>query len=472
IRQQEMNENEKKKWEEMIALTTDHETAEMLRQLDYNWEVAASRMEQIVRERQEGLYDDSGVDAMAVFSRMERVGTLLFALKDRPQALLLKGFRRQLEKMNGDHRMDAEVAAMISPLSGKGIKIDTPTIWKRIQDIYETMGARGRSNGAVVRKLFKDRYLPHMDDDESMGWMAEFVKPSAEDDEKQAAQREAIEEMAYLGENIGKVASNSKQQIALGLMLMQQTVVLLGELFDFHSLTDESVDAIFEDAKHELMEGEAWRQYWRSHLAHFSLMGGSQLSDQLKADAEEVERQLLGLHGYLYNKWDESAEAFGRALKESDLSDEELLHLLFLLAKKEMLEGEGDLPDSRLATMRRTVTNQAEKLDTLCSDKYIDHYEAIWEDIVQNPILAGQLSTFRNGKHNLGFNMQCFCHIVGWLMRERQFFDTDSPAELGKKLGDNYSKETFRDYIKKTRTVLTAQSISELDAILKRYEKH
>lgn len=66
--------------------------------------------------------------------------------------------------------------------------------------------------------------------------------------------------------------------------------------------------------------------------------------------------------------------------------------------------------------------------------------------------------------------MQCFCHIIGWLMREKQFFETDSPAELARALGDKYSKDTFKDYIKKTNIVLTAQSVFELESIINHYK--
>lgn len=466
-----MNQKEQKKWEEMISLTTDHETVNMLQQLEYNWEVASSRMEQIAKEREQGLFDDSGVEVMAVFNRLERVGTLIFALKDRPQAVLLRGFRELLAKMNADRRMDAEVAAMISPAIVKDMRIDAPTIWKRIQEIYENLAESVESDSSMVRSIFKDRYLPNMDYEESLGWMMQFVKPVPEDEEKLEAQKEAIESLVFLGENIGKVAANTKQQMALGIIMIQQAVSIIGKAIDMRQMDNEIVDAIFEEAKHELMKSDDWRKYWRDHVGHLSLMGNEQLSERLKADAEEVEQQLLDLHGYLYNKWDESEDAFGQALKESDMSDEEMLRLLFLLAKKEMLEKEGKLPDNRLPIMRKNVCELAEKVGTLCSDKYIDHYEKIWEDIVQNPIIGAQLAQFRNSGHNQGFNMQCFCHIIGWLMRAKQFFDTDSPTELGNKLGDKYNKETLKDYIKKTKIMLTAQSISELEAILERYEK-
>lgn len=121
--------------------------------------------------------------------------------------------------------------------------------------------------------------------------------------------------------------------------------------------------------------------------------------------------------------------------------------------------------------MRGKVKKYAEELYSLVADKYDDIYFKVWEDIVWNAILSSQLVSFRKGRHNDDFNMQCFCHIVGWMSREYRMFGSNSPADLGKKLGDKYSQDTLKDYIKKTKTILTAQSINELYTIMKRYMK-
>ena len=67
--------------------------------------------------------------------------------------------------------------------------------------------------------------------------------------------------------------------------------------------------------------------------------------------------------------------------------------------------------------------------------------------------------------------MQCFCHIVGWLNREKHLYGNHSPSDLGKELGDKYSRETYKDYIKKTKTVLSQQSINELEDIWAKHTK-
>ena len=98
----------------ILELTRDMRTVELLELTAYNWNVAVGRMEQINKERAKGFYDDDGVEAMGAFNRLERVGTMLFALNERPQALLLQGLRGLLAEMSADHRMDAELTAMLS----------------------------------------------------------------------------------------------------------------------------------------------------------------------------------------------------------------------------------------------------------------------------------------------------------------------------------------------------------------------
>ena len=464
-----MSNNEQEKMRELLVLAKDQETQKMIDMMAYNWEVCASRMEQITKERQQGLFDDSGVEATAVFNRMERVGTLMAALKDRPQALLLRGFREQLRKMNSDHRMDAEIAALISPNQSQELKIDTPTIWLRLKEMLEKKKTGAAKGDPVVRKMFKDHYLPNMDDEEAMGWMQSLSNPEPPNEETEQAQLEAIESMAYFGQSIGEVASGARQQIGIGLVIMHQMTLLFAELLDIRNMADEEVDALFEEAKKELLESDAWKNYWRGHISHLSLMKNTSLADELSKDAEEVEQQLLDLHGYLYNQWDESPEAFGKALKESGLTDDEMLRLLFLLAKKEALEQEGENPDAKLERMRTNVKKYADKLFNLADDKYDSIYNKVWDDIVQNSIIGSQLSHFREGRHNDGFNMQCFCHIVGWMQRNYHIYGNNGSLDLAKELGNKYSSDTLKDYIKKQKVILTAQSIKELDDILKKH---
>ena len=460
-----------KKEQTVLALVRDENTYRMLACLRHNWDVAASHMEQITKEREAGLYDDNGVEAMGVFNRMERVGTLLFALKDCPQALLLSDFRELLQQMKDDRRMDCELAALLNPQASQ-MKIDAPTIWGRIAGLFQTSGERHEEDDAVVRKLMTSHYLPHMDDEQTLGWMKTLTEPAKEDEAHKAEQQEMIEGMALLGDSIGKVASGMRQQMAMGLLLIQQTATLMADWCDIRQMEPERVFDVFERAKKDLLESNDWRGYWKEHLSHLQMHGD--LDKQLKKDLEEDEEWLINMHDYLYNKWNESPEAFGEALQQQRLTDEELLRLLFHLAKKDAITLKQEDPDVRRQKMEEAAFETAMKLQELVDRKYCEAYESIWQQIIRSEPIAAMLLDFNSSKYNKGFNMMCLCKIIGHLHREYHFFGSHTPEDMGKYLGDTYAKnsyETFRDYIKKRETMLNEQCFSEIDNILKKVRR-
>jgi hypothetical protein len=227
---------------------------------------------------------------------------------------------------------------------------------------------------------------------------------------------------------------------------------------------DADVDAIFQAAKAELLASEAWQEYWHGHIGHLAQKGS--LNTELRKDAQEVKQDLLDVNRYLYTKMEESPKAFGHALKEADLSDDDMLRLLWLTAKTDAIEKEQGPVDPERGKMEEGVCEVAQKLRELAADKYYDHYDEIWDDIVLNDIIASQLMDFSNSCHNAGFNMQVFCHIVGWLQRNCQFYSQNTSVSLGKTLNNGKQSDTFKKYIGASKTILNQQTINELKAIL------
>ena len=129
-----MKNKEEAKDRNRLEVALDHETSQLIVYMAYNWDSAASRMEQITKEREQGLYDDEGTEAMAVFNRLQHVLSTLFAINGRPQAILLKSFREQLERMVADQRMNREIAAMLIARVSE-LSIQPLTIWKRLSDM-------------------------------------------------------------------------------------------------------------------------------------------------------------------------------------------------------------------------------------------------------------------------------------------------------------------------------------------------
>ena len=446
-----------------LVVAVDHETNGLITYMAYNWDVAASRMEQITKEREQGLYDDEGTEAMAVFNRLQHVLSTMFAINGRPQAVLLKSFCEQLERMVADQRMNCEIAAMLSARTSE-LSIQPLNVWRRLSDMMPKAKEAGQDGNAEVRKLYQKNYLPNMDSDDAWQTMQALVKEEEPDEQQQKERDELFDALVYLGENLGKVAASSKQLMATGMASIQVAVRLVLDANDLRKKNDAEVDAIFQAAKEELLKSEAWKEYWHSHVGHLAQKGS--LKTELRKDAEEVKQDLLDINRYLYTKMEESPEAFGHALKEADLSDEDMLRLLWLAAKKEAIKKESGPVDPERGKMEKGVCEAAAKLRELAADKYYDHYDEIWDDIVLNDIIASQLMDFGNSIHNAGFNMQVFCHIVGWLQENYKFYGQNTSVTLGKTLNNGKQSDTFKKYIGSPAEDFNQQTINELTAIM------
>ena len=90
-----------------------------------------------------------------------------------------------------------------------------------------------------------------------------------------------------------------------------------------------------------------------------------------KEDIKDRNRLELALdhetNRYLYTKMEESPESFGSALKEADLSNDDMLRLLWLAAKREAIEkemGPVDPEQGQLQVLRRQyVRHSGENLE-------------------------------------------------------------------------------------------------------------
>jgi hypothetical protein len=144
------------------------------------------------------------------------------------------------------------------------------------------------------------------------------------------------------------------------------------------SFDDADVASVFERAKQQLLESDGWREYWANHKQHLEHKGGS-LDEQWKKDAEEVEEWLQDMHGYIYNRWNESPEAFGQALKREQLDDDTMLLLLFYLAKKDAIAQETEKLDERRETMEDNVPEAAMKQPELPAELLTEEAQKYWK---------------------------------------------------------------------------------------------
>ena len=85
------------------------------------------------------------------------------------------------------------------------------------------------------------------------------------------------------------------------------------------------------------------------------------------------------MHGYIYNRWNESPEAFGQALKREQLDDDTMLLLLFYLAKKDAIAQETEKLDERRETMEDNVPEAAMKQPELPAELLTEEAQKYWK---------------------------------------------------------------------------------------------
>ena len=458
-----MNGDKEKK---IIELTGDQEMIRLLNLATRNWEIAKNRVEQIAQEREEGINDDNGVEMIPVYVRMDRVYASMFSLLRRPQAFLLSSVVNRLRPFTNERSMDAELARLMS--ENDESELDFWTMLSESQ-------TEGADFSAQIKKLFTEMMMkyvtPHLDPED----IEEVIDGTSNvDSQVKSANEEGLNDYGLftLSRKLKKTANDNSVQMAIGLLLRHAFVNMICQQLDIQTHEDAAVANLFEQAKKQLMESDAWHEYWTNHKRLLEFKGP--LDKQWKQDAEETEQWLLDLHGYIYNKWNESPEAFGQALKHEKLDDDKLLLLLFYLAKKDAIALETEDPSKRRKKMQAKAFETAMKLENLAAKKYFNDYRAIWQRIILSENISQQLLNYNSSKYNQGFNMMCLCKIVGYLHREYHFYGSKTPEDMGKLLGDRYTKnsyDTFTSYIKKKETMLNGLCFNEIDEALKIVEK-
>ena len=456
-----------KKTETIVNLVCDAEVLMLTEEIVYNWDVAINRILQIEKEREEGLSYDGNVEAMSVFCRMEQVNASFFSLLDHPQAVLLHSIAERLNPLANDQRMDREVAQMTIP-EDSSTMILPYTFWERFQSV-KPKGDLHDDSSRIVTEMYVKNILPHLSTDEQMETMQVLISNEEESEERKEQIEEARNELHQLGKNIRIIARGCRQLMGIGLMGTHLWISSVCRELDMMQLEAIAVGRYFEKAKKELLESEEWQSYWKEHRRHLSMQGD--LETELAKDAEEVEQWLMDAHDYLYNKWNEGTEAFGEALQQAALNDRDMLLLLFYLTKKDAIAMGDETAAERRMKMEQNVVDAAMRLRELAADAYYNRYGQLWQQLVKGEALSTLLMDYNSSKYNKGFSMLCLCKIIGHLHREYHLFGHHTPEDLGKALGDKYSRETFSNYIKKKKSELNDQCFKEIAEALETIRK-
>jgi hypothetical protein len=108
--------------------------------------------------------------------------------------------------------------------------------------------------------------------------------------------------------------------------------------------------------------------------------------------------------------------------------------------------GSEQLVNNELQSVGEAVLSAAQKLHQLVAEAWFSHYDAMWQELIQNEAIFARLKVTRNSPHNNLFTARFFCHLVGE-MKKRAVFGAHSDNDLAEKLTTKKSAGTFRKNI-------------------------
>ena len=195
------------------------------------------------------------------------------------------------------------------------------------------------------------------------------------------------------------------------------------------------------------------------------------------------ERTELGqVPGGLFAKWTTDRKAFDEAFLDAHLDDDALRHFIFHLATlyeiARELEPTAKYGDEQLVKDERqqvgdAVLEAAMKLHDLTTATWFPHYDAMWQELINDETIFAHLKVTRKSPHNNLFTARFFCHLVGE-MKKSAVFGAHSDGDLAEKLTEkavcgHFSKEySGRNGRRKRKCAKNIQFyLSEIQAVSK-----
>jgi hypothetical protein len=240
----------------------------------------------------------------------------------------------------------------------------------------------------------------------------------------------------------------------------------------------QAMAQLFNKVLLRVRKSNEWDLYWDDHRKTLRVVNDSlSWNDIMKVERNREREELGKVPGGLFAKWTTDREAFYEEFLNARLSDDEIRSFIFHLAALSEIAreldpatkyGEEQLVNNDLQRVGEAVMEAAHQLDKLVSEAWFPHYEAMWQELIQNETIFAHLKVTRKSQHNNLFTARFFCHLVGE-MKKSAIFGTHSDHDLAEKLTDPYHVDTYRKNIQEGMGKETGKLIQIFRSIYLKY---
>ena len=450
--------------EEIKKIVDDEQAEQLTTLICRHWEVATQRLSTLAQEITDGMDTCIEAEIYAALVRMQRATTALLELNATPSALLVSEYLERIEKTVSNASLRQSVITLEQQLSGAepAKEQESPFF-----DVVTMMLTQPMTLPTEQQKAARQQFSPtqhivsalaqHMKPDELLT-MLQVVQTTDIDSEIQKMDETTnlVQDMRQVMETLDSRMSESLQMMLLELFILQILPSMTVSMIQQRRTDSKAMAHLFNKVLMRVRESNTWWNYWKEHRETLRVVSDSSSWCDIMTAQRTKERAALGqVPGGLFAKWTTDREAFDEAFLDTHLDDDTLRHFIFHLATLSEIArdldptskfGDEQLVMDDLQRVGDAVMEAARQLDNLVDKAWYPHYEAMWQELIQDENIFAHLKVTRKSPHNNMFTARFFCHLVGE-MKKSAVFGTHSDGDLAEKLTEKPSVGTFRKNI-------------------------
>ena len=450
---------------EEIKKTIDDERAEQLTTLlCRHWEVATQRLDTLAQEITDGIDTCTEAEIYAALMRMQRAVMALMELNKIPTALLFSDYLERINKTVSNTSIRQSVIILVKQLLGSTTvhKQESTFFDTLIQMMNQQMALPTEQQEAIRQKISPMQHIigvfaQHLNPEDLMMMLQVIQSINTEGNtENQEETTSHIQHMRLALEALDNQMGESLQVMLVELLILIMLPSMMVSMIQQRRTNSKAMAYLFNKVLMRVRESNTWWNYWKEHRETLRVVSDSSSWKDIMTAERTKERTELGqVAGGLFAKWTTDREAFDDAFLDAHLDDNTLRHFIFHLATLSEIARELD-PTSKfgdeqlvmddLQRVGDAVLEAAHQLDNLVDKAWYPHYEAMWQELIQDENIFAHLKVTRKSPHNNLFTARFFCHLVGE-MKKSAVFGAHSDGDLAAKLTKKQYVGTFRKNI-------------------------
>ena len=471
---------------ETIKRIVDDERAEQLTaRLCRHWEVATDRLEGLVQELNDGMDTCVEAEIYAAVMRMQSAMTALMELNNMPCTFLFSEYLERVKKTVSNERIRQSAMRLMELLLDEKQSQSQASFFDLvIKSMAQHAALSPEKQETIQQKVslteqFFAICAKHLKPDDLMMLASVIQNLKTEDDNQEEISRR-VSDMRQRMDDLNRLMSDNLQMMLIWLLILMMLPSMMVNMLQQRRTDSQAMAKLFNKILMRVRKSSAWDGYWEEHRQTLRVVSDdSSWKDIMTAERSKEREELGKVAGSLFAKWTTDREAFEAAFLEASLSDDALRSFIFHLAALSEIARELD-PTTKFGEEQLVLNDDqrvgdavleaASKLNNLVADAWFPHYEAMWQELINDQDIFARLKVTRKSPHNHLFTTIFFCHLVGE-MKKSAVFKECSDMDLAEKLTTKSHTGTYRKNIQEGMKDETQKLQKILSHILQKYNK-